>query len=121
MNVTGKLPHTARSIADLLKKLVALYMENAKFTAAEKMTVLLSAAVLLLISMVLGVIALAFLAGACIGLLELVLPGWGAYAIMCGFFILLIVLVFALRKSLIVNPIARFVSKLVFDRRDDGE
>ncbi len=76
---------------------------------------------LLLVALVFGIFMLAFLSGACIELLALVLPAWASYAILGGFFLLLVVLVIAFRKHIIVNPIARFVSRLVFDTASDGK
>lgn len=121
MKANGKIPQTIHTLADLTKRLVLLYIENVKLTAAEKLTVVMSAGVLLIVTVVLGIFALAFLSGACIELLALVLPAWASYAILGGFFLLLVIVAGALRKHLIVNPIARFVSKLVFDTRNDDD
>lgn len=121
MNASGKIPQTLRTLADLIKKLLSLYVENVKFTAAEKLTVVMSAAVLLIISVVLGIFALAFLSGACIELLEFVLPAWASYAILGGLFILLVAVVIALRKPLIINPIARFISRLIFEEHKNQD
>jgi len=103
----------------MIKRLVSLYVEKVKLTAAEKLTVVLSAAVLLVVSVVLSIFALAFISGACIELLAMVLPVWASYAILGGFFIALVILAMILRKPLIVNPIARFVSKLVLENHKD--
>ncbi len=115
MKSTDKIPQTIHTLAGLIKRLVSLYIENVRLTAAEKLTVVMSAGVLLIIALVLGIFAIAFLSGACIELLVLVLPAWASYAILGGFFLLLVILAVFLRKALIVNPIARFVSKLVFE------
>ncbi len=115
MKASRKIPQTIHTLADLTKRLISLYIENVKLTAAEKLTVLL------LVALVFGIFMLAFLSGACIELLALVLPAWASYAILGGFFLLLVVLVIAFRKHIIVNPIARFVSRLVFDTASDGK
>ena len=111
MKASRKIPQTIHTLADLTKRLISLYIENVKLTAAE----------LLLVALVFGIFMLAFLSGACIELLALVLPAWASYAILGGFFLLLVVLVIAFRKHIIVNPIARFVSRLVFDTASDGK
>ncbi len=121
MKASRKIPQTIHTLADLTKRLISLYIENVKLPAAEKLTVVMSAAVLLLVALVFGIFMLAFLSGACIELLALVLPAWASYAILGGFFLLLVVLVIAFRKHIIVNPIARFVSRLVFDTASDGK
>lgn len=115
MNSSGKIPHNLQTLATLAKRLLSLYIESAKLTAAEKLTVIMSAGVLLIVTLVLGVFALAFLSGACIELLALVLPAWASYAILGALFLLLGILTLTLKKQLVIDPIARFVSKLVFD------
>lgn len=103
------------AVKSSLKRLVALYIENAKLTAAEKLTLLVSAAVLFIAAFLLATIAIAFGAVALLQLLELALSPIAAAAIMAGFFALLALLIFLLRKPLIVNPTARFMSKLIMD------
>ena len=120
MRASGKIPQTINSLADLTKRLVTLYLENVKLTAAEKLTTVMSAGVLLIVTLVLGVFAIAFISGVILELLALVLPAWASYAILGGLFILLVVVTIGFRKYLIVDPIARFVSKLVFDSHADG-
>ena len=71
-------------------------------------------------TLVFGVFAIAFLSGGILELLALVLPAWASYAILGGVFILLVVVTIGFRKYLIVDPIARFVSKLVFDSQHKG-
>lgn len=111
-----KASNTFQSLKDRVVRLLSLYAESAKLTVAEKLTMLLSAGVILIVTLVLGVFALAFLSGALIELLELVVVPWASYLILGGVFILLIVVLALFRKALVVNPIARFISKLVFDR-----
>ncbi len=111
-----KASNTFQSLKDQVVRLLSLYAESAKLTVAEKLTMLLSAGVILIVTLVLGVFALAFLSGALIELLELVVVPWASYLILGGVFILLIVVLALFRKALVVNPIARFISKLVFDR-----
>lgn len=115
MKMSGNIPHTVSTLKELLTRIARLYLDNVKLTVAEKLTVVFSAAVLLVTLLVLGIFALAFLSGAIIQLLALVLPQWACYAICCGFFVLLIILITVLRKWIIVNPTARFVSRLVFE------
>lgn len=98
-----------------LRRLIALYIENAKLTAAEKLTVLLSAAVLFVALFMLATIAIAFAAVALLELLQLALSPIAAAAILAGVFLLIAILIFVLRKPLIINPTARFMSKLIMD------
>ncbi len=108
--------NTIQRAKELLRRLVTLYMENAKLTVAEKLIQLFSALVMLVICVVFGIFALAFIAGAGIELLELVLQPWAAYLVLAGVFILIMGAMVIFRDRLIVNPTARFVTRLVFDR-----
>ena len=60
-------------------------------------------------------IAIAFGAVALLQLLQLALSPIAAASILAGFFLLLAVLIFLFRKPLIINPTARFMSKLIMD------
>lgn len=115
----GNIPHTVSTVKELLLRLARLYIDNVKLTVAEKLTVVFAAATLLLTLLVLGIFALAFLSGAIVAALSLVLPSWACYLICFGVFVVLIIVIMALRKSIIVNPIARFVSRLVFEHGHD--
>lgn len=105
-------------IADIrssLRRLLALYVENAKLTAAEKLTLLLSGAVLFVIALVFITFALIFGAVAIYQLMALSMSPIVAAAILAGAFVLLVILAFLLRKPLIVDPMARFISRLIMD------
>lgn len=108
---TGKF----QALKSTFMRLISLYIESAKLTAAEKLTLLLSAAVLFMIAFILVTIAVAFGAVALLQLLELALSPIAAAAILAGFFFLLAAIICLLRKPLIINPTARFMSKLIMD------
>lgn len=112
-----KASDTFTTIKDLIIHLGSLYVENAKLNITEKLTLVLSAALLLVVALVLGVFALAFFTGAALEALELVVDPWMSYIIMGAVFIALIVLSVVFRKSLFVNPIARYLSRVMFDER----
>lgn len=106
---------TFTTIKDLIVRLASLYVENAKLNIAEKLTLVLSAALLLIVALVLGIFALAFFTGAALEALELVMDSWLSYLIMGCIFVGLIIVAVVLRKMLFVNPIARYLSKVIFD------
>lgn len=120
MIANGKIPQTVQSFYRLLRRLGELYLEGAKFIVAEKLTRLFSVGLLVIICMVLGIFALAFFSGTCVELLSMVLPAWAGYAIMGGVFVVLILLCVLFRNQLIVDPIARFISRLVFEKDQDN-
>ncbi len=90
-----------------------LNVQELKLTASEKVTVLLSAAAVALILAMLSVLVVLFLSLAAVQWLAVVLPlGW-AYAIVAGIYVVLGVVIFLLRKPLIIDPVARFISRLL--------
>ena len=95
-----------------IRRVGALYLEAAKFTAAEKVAILLSALSLWLIVLILATGVLVFCTLCLIHLLGAVLPLWASYLIMAALFMVLIGAVYLARTALIANPVARFVSRL---------
>ena len=98
-----------------IKESLKLNVDYAKFTAAEKVTMLLTTVTFALIAFILISLFMFFLS---IAIVRCIATGVGmiwAYFIMCGFYILLLGVVIAFRKQLIVNPIARFISRLFFN------
>lgn len=100
-------------------RLFKLYIDYAKLTVAERLTILLSAGIVMLMCIILTVFSLAYFADAICAALSTALPPWASYAILGGFFLLLAVLVYVLRRPLIVNPIAKFISKLLMGASND--
>lgn len=94
------------------KEYLELKIEYARLTAAEKVTVLLTATALAAVATLLGFAVLFFLMIAVAHWLGLMMSMALAYTIVTGFFLLLLVLVFVLRRQLIYDPVSRFISKL---------
>lgn len=95
-----------------IKRLGKLYIEDARYTLAEKVTLLLSAIAIFLICVMLAIAVLVFLAIGIANLLSSVIaPAW-SYLIVSGIFIALIAVLILLRDHLVATPIARFVTKL---------
>ena len=108
---TGKF----EALKSSFKRPISPYIENAKLTAAEKLTLLFSGAVVFVIGFILIMFSLAFLAVALLELLQLAMSPIASSAIIGGIFLVLAVLLIALRKTLVINPMARFLSKLIMD------
>lgn len=98
-----------------IKDSLKLNVDYAKFTAAEKLTMLLTMVSFALIAFALISLFMFFLS---IAIVRWMATGVGmvwAYFIMCAFYVILLGVVVVFRKRLIVNPIARFVSRLFFN------
>ena len=103
------------------RKYFSLEWDYTKLTAVEKLAILLSATAFVAVVIIICTFALLYLFSALITVLaEAMGCIWGAHLIAAGLMLLLLLVVFAFKKQLIVNPIARFVSKL-FLKPEDNE
>ena len=101
------------------RKYFSLEWDYTKLTAVEKLAILLSATAFVAVVIIISSFALFCVFSALISVLANALGcTWGANLIAAGILLLLLLVVFAFKKQLIVNPIARFVSKL-FLKPDD--
>lgn len=96
-----------------LKQLAQLRYDYAKLTFAEKLTLILAMLALGLVCILLLIVMLFFLSialaeciGASIGI------AW-ACAIVAGIYLVALIVVICLRKYLFVNPISRFITRLL--------
>lgn len=94
------------------QKYLNLRIEELKLTMAEKVTVLISTAAVVAIAGMILTLLFLFLMLALVHWMACVMPIALAYAIMAGFFLICCILVFILRKPLIVDPVSRFISRL---------
>lgn len=97
-----------------LREYIALNINYAKLTASEKLTLFLAAAACVLSYFVFGTLVFFFMSLAVVEWIGEAIGVAPAYAIMGGFYLLLILVVSLFKKQLIVNPIARFITKLIF-------
>lgn len=111
--MSGDKPRGLQAIWAEIKDYLELNIEYAKLTAAEKLTILLTSAALAIVSGVLAVLIVFFVSIA--GAYWLAQAGMSvalAYTIVAGFYVLMLVVIFLLRKQLLINPIAKFITKL---------
>ncbi len=92
-----------------------LYFENLKLLSIEKTTVLLSHGAMAILLLMLGVIAFFFISIALVLLLARVLPVMWCFLIMGCFYLVLGLLAVLFRRTLFIDPIARFMSRLFLD------
>lgn len=109
--VTDQIRHIYEDGRHWLK----LEIEYAKLTAAEKITVLLSTLILGAVCMLLGMVILILLAFSLVDVFKLFLSPALACLSVSGIIILLILIIFLLRKPLLENPISKLISKLILD------
>lgn len=103
-----------RKYLDLQKKYTLLEI-------AEKISILVSTLILILVVIVLGMMTLFFLSFTLVYILEPLVGGLVAsYAIITGIHLLLIGILFLFRKQLIINPLIKFTAGL-FLKNDDKD
>lgn len=99
---------------------VKLEVEYIRLTAAEKFTILLSTLILGAVCLLIGMVVLILLSLSLVDLFKLFMAPALAYLSIGGFLILLMVVVYFLRKPLLLNPIARFVTKLFCEAHESS-
>ncbi len=97
------------------KRLVGLELENARLLATEKLTLLLGRIALVAVCFVVSATALVFMSMAVADFLLQDLPPRWTYLIIAVFYILIIVIAASFRRRLIIDPIARFISRVLLD------
>lgn len=108
---------TYKTLFSELKKCLSLKADYYKLTGVEKLSLLLSAIAVALIVTVLALIALFYLTSALQSYIGQMIGMPLSYVIIAVVYIVLGVLVVVFKKSLIVNPICRLVSKIFLDKK----
>ena len=102
------------------RKFFSLEWEYTKLTAVEKLAVLLSATAFIAVVIIISTFVLHYLISALVTVLASALGcAWGAQLIAALLLLLLLLVVFAFKRQLIVDPIARFLSKLFLKPNDN--
>lgn len=111
-----------QTLTDQLKDLffqgrrwLTLETEYLKLTAAEKFTVLAGTFVLGAICLMVGMVIVILLALALADVFKLLMAPSLAYLCVTGVLIILMVVLFLLRRQVIFDPIAKFITRLFLD------
>ena len=115
----SKLIDEIRSIFQESKTWVQLEVEYAKLTVAEKLTMLMSSLILGLVCLLLGIVVLIMLAMSLTELWKLMMCPALAYLATGGVICLLVVLLYLFRKPLLLNPLARMLTKIILDKKSN--
>lgn len=112
-------PSSVDALIETIKRYLHLRIEQVKFFGTEKLSVILAASVFLMVTILLAVIAVCYFSVALLQLLQSCVGLVWASVIMGVVMLLLICLVYLMRKRWILNPIARFLSRVLLDDKDD--
>lgn len=104
-----------RTLLNTVSRYLSLLIEDTKLNVAEKITRLVSAAALFLLLTIVITIAMVFLSIVLSLVLSHAFGPLAGFTIVAGFYVVLGGVLFLARKSIIVNPIARFISSMILD------
>lgn len=103
---------SVRQLITEIREYIVLQKDLFKVESVEKLTILISSFLILMLSVILGGGALFYLLFALAYLLEPIIGMVGAFSIIGCVCLLILIIVILLRKRLIINPIVRFLYKL---------
>lgn len=104
--------NAAKSMWLRLKELLILKFEYTRLTFAEKLTMLLAMLVICFAGLLMGMITIFFLSVALAEWIALSIGMSWSCLIVAGVYVLMMIGLFAFRKTLVINPISRFVTKM---------
>lgn len=102
-----------------LKRLISLYLEDARLGVSIKLTRLIGSILLTFAITLLGFAVLLFTTIAVADEIKEYLGAIPTYLSFAGFYVLLIAILYAFRRKLIFNPLARQISRNVIDHEDE--
>lgn len=115
-----KLTDELRELLDQGINWAKLETEYIKLTAAEKLIILLSTLIIGGIMALLLLPVFIMFLFALVGVFRLIMPAPLAYLTVGGIVLLIIFVLFLMRKPLIINPISRFMTKLFLDKHTEN-
>lgn len=111
-DMANKVNEEVKSVVTDLKEWISLEVEYLKLTAAEKVSVLLSSLILVLVLFIIFMVVLILFSFALVDLFNLFMPHSLACVTVGGILLLLIGCLYLFRGTLVVNPITRLITKL---------
>lgn len=113
METNGTSPTGLSAISQIVGKYAKLLIEDTRLSIAEKLTRLLATIALASLLTIIATVALVFISIAVgIALAKSLSPLW-SFVIVAGFYLSLLVILITCRRTLLVNPIARFISTIL--------
>lgn len=117
------LMKSKETLSDQIKEIInqarawlKLEVEYTKLTLAEKLTMLAGALVLIMVCLLIGFVVLILLSQSLVDLFQRIMSPALAHVTVSGILILLMIIIYLVRRPLLLNPISRFISKLFLDK-----
>lgn len=105
-------------ISDDARRLAMLYIDKAKLVTTEKLSLTLSSIAFSAVAIAVGIVFLVFVSIGIGHLLASSIAPHLAYLIVAGFYLVLFIAIFCLRKRLFINPVTRFMSRMILNEPD---
>ncbi len=103
------------AIGQLLRRYLLLNVENFRLSLTERLTILMATAVFFLIALIFGSIGLVFITAGIGHLLKGSIGIEWIYMITGSIYFTAIVMIWLLRKKLLINPFCKFLSRLIVE------
>ena len=103
-----------QAIYRICLRYLTLNIENARLSLTERLTILLSSVAFFLIALIFCTIAVVFFTSAIGHMLEGSMAIEWVYSIIGAIYLSIVAVLFLLRRKLLLDPICRFLSKLIF-------
>lgn len=104
-----------RETTGLIRRYFKLLFEDFRLTAAEKLTILFSAVTFIALLLIVGTVALVFISIGVGHWLAATVAPLMAYLYIAGFYVLLLLVLIIFKRQLLVDPICRFVTRLIVE------
>ncbi len=113
-----KIIDDIQNIVEQGKTWASLELEYAKLTLAEKLTMLMTTLIIGLICLLLGMVALILISFCFVALFENIMCPALAYLCVAGIILLLLAMLWVFREPLLLNPLAKMITKILIDKTD---
>ena len=105
-----------KHLIDSIKQSAKVELEYSKLTLAEKLSILLSRGIIVLVLIIFAACALFLLEwGLTHWLVQLTGSLWIGVFVSLAVLLLILIVLFGYRKQLVINPVTRFVTKLLLN------
>ena len=108
-----------KQIIDSLKQSAKVELEYSKLTLSEKLSILLSRGIIVLVLIIFAACALFLIEwGFTRWMVQLTGSMWLGVLISLALLLLLLLVLYGYRKQLVINPVTRFITKLLLKPED---
>lgn len=115
------LGDTLKSIYAGAQKWLSLQIEYCKLTVAEKASILIGALIAGAICALFGLIVIVLVSFTLVEVFATIVPQSIAYLCVAGIYVVITVVMFLLRRVLIINPVSRFITKVLLDKKEEKQ